>query len=324
MRQLYQDCVTSIVEYASTVWHNPLKDKIHLKSLRIVQRTALIRILSAFKTVSSVALEAESYILPTYLRLKQRAQILAARLSTLPNDHPARAAVERAKIRSKHIGLGHRFSLAETLKTMDLGRFRALQSEGLEDAELRWIPAHIGVKGNEKADKAAKEAAIRGVELSSVRPRDRPIIRLAAAAKRDVRQRLRTEWTKQWERQKVGRPTRRLLPKPDKKNVQLYEHLSKAHTSIIIQMRTIRIGLRHFLYKIKQVDSDRCACDLGSQTPRHVLLECSLHTTGRRIMMDHLNQIEGLRGRIQDYDAVIAHPQAIRYVAEFMQQTGLL
>ncbi|KAI9043098.1 uncharacterized protein KD926_004601 [Aspergillus affinis] len=41
-------------------------------------------------------------------------------------------------------------------------------------------------------------------------------------------------------------------------------------------------------------------------------------------MMDHLNQIEGLRGRIQDYDAVIAHPQAIRYVAEFMQQTGLL
>ncbi|KAI9043958.1 uncharacterized protein KD926_002337 [Aspergillus affinis] len=89
-------------------------------------------------------------------------------------------------------------------------------------------------------------------------------------------------------------------------------------------MRTMRIGLRHFLYKIKQVDSDRCACDLGSQTPRHVLLECSLYTASRRIMIDHLNQIEGLRRRIQDYDAVIAHPQAIRYVAEFMQQTGLL
>ncbi|KAI9034725.1 ribonuclease H family protein, partial [Aspergillus affinis] len=70
------------------------------------------------------------------------------------------------------------------------GRIRALRNEGLEDAELRWIPAHIGVEGNEKADKVAKEAAIRGLEPSLVRPRDRPIIRLAAAAKRDVRQRL--------------------------------------------------------------------------------------------------------------------------------------
>ncbi|KAI9036090.1 uncharacterized protein KD926_002467 [Aspergillus affinis] len=204
------------------------------------------------------------------------------------------------------------------------GRIRALRSEGLKDAELRWIPAHIGVKVNEKADKAAKEAAIRGLESSLMRPRDRPIIRLAATAKRDIRQRLRTEWAKQWERQKIGRPTRRLLPKPDKTNLRLYEHLSKLHISIIIQMRTMRIGLRHFLYKIKQVDSDRCACDLGFQTPRHVLLECSPHTAGRRIMMDHLNQIEGLRGRTQDYDAVMAHPQAIRYVAQFMHQTGLL
>ncbi|THC87028.1 hypothetical protein EYZ11_013526 [Aspergillus tanneri] len=66
-----------------------------------------------------------------------------------------------------------------------------------------------------------------------------------------------------------------------------------------MQMRTIRIGLRHFLFKIKQVDSDR-------------------------ELIRHLDTIEGLRGRVQDYDAVISNPQAIRYIAEFMHQTGLL
>lgn len=50
MRQLYQVYVTPIVEYASTAWHNPLKDKIHLRTLGTVQRTALIRILSAFQS----------------------------------------------------------------------------------------------------------------------------------------------------------------------------------------------------------------------------------------------------------------------------------
>lgn len=45
MRQFYQTCVTPIVDYASTVWHNPLRDKTHLRHLNTVQRTSLIRIL---------------------------------------------------------------------------------------------------------------------------------------------------------------------------------------------------------------------------------------------------------------------------------------
>jgi hypothetical protein len=118
MRQLYQACVTPIVDYASTVWHKPLRDKIHLRTLGTVQRTALIRILSAFRTVSTPALEAEAHILPTHLRLKQRAQIVAACLSTLPKDHPAHSVVARAATRSAHLKPGHWFPLAETLRTI--------------------------------------------------------------------------------------------------------------------------------------------------------------------------------------------------------------
>ncbi len=128
MRQLYQACVTPSVDYASTVWHKPLRDKIHLRTLGTVQRTALIRTLSAFKTVSTPALEVEAHVLPTHLRLKQRAQMVAARLSTLPKDHPANAVVARATTRSTHLKPDHRYPLAETLRTMEPARLRALET----------------------------------------------------------------------------------------------------------------------------------------------------------------------------------------------------
>jgi hypothetical protein len=49
-------------------------NKTHLRQLRTVQRTALIRILSAFRTVATSTLDVEAYILPIHLRLRQRAQ----------------------------------------------------------------------------------------------------------------------------------------------------------------------------------------------------------------------------------------------------------
>jgi hypothetical protein len=88
MRQLYQACVVPVVDYTLTVWHNPLKDKTHLRNLGTIQRTALIRILSAFRTGSTSTVEVETHTLPTNLRLKQRAQTVIARLRTLLKNHP--------------------------------------------------------------------------------------------------------------------------------------------------------------------------------------------------------------------------------------------
>jgi ribonuclease HI len=202
-------------------------------------------------------------------------------------------------------------------------KVKTLKARGLTDVQIRWIPAHVGVAGNEAADEAAKEAAARGeVELSSAEP-EQPIIRLAAAAKRAVRQRIQQRWKKQWEMEKGAKPTRRLIKAPHKKNLDLYKGLSKPHTSIIIQMRTMRVSLRHFLFKIGACETDRCSCGEGSQTPKHILLQCSLYAEARRKMINKLFN-EGFRGNISDYDALVSDPQAIRYIAEFMHQTGLL
>ncbi|KAJ5642550.1 reverse transcriptase [Penicillium lividum] len=128
MRQLYQACVTPVIDYASTVWHDPLRDKTHLRHLNTVQRTALIRILSAFRTVATTTLEVEAHILPTHLRLRHRAQRTIARLHTLPRDHPIWSALSRAQNRRNNIGSYARFPLAEALKTMDVDRLSELET----------------------------------------------------------------------------------------------------------------------------------------------------------------------------------------------------
>ena len=127
MRQLYQACITPVVDYASTVWHDPLRDKTHLRHLNTVQRTSLIRVLSAFRTVATTTLEVEAHVLPTRLRLRRRAQVTIARLHTLPRDHPIWTALLRAQKRRNNIGSCARFPLAEALKTMDLGRLAELE-----------------------------------------------------------------------------------------------------------------------------------------------------------------------------------------------------
>ncbi|KAJ5837719.1 uncharacterized protein N7525_002907 [Penicillium rubens] len=127
MRQLYEACVTPVVDYASTVWHDPLGDKTHLRHLRTVQRTALIRILSAFRTVATSTMEVEAHILPTHLRLRHRAQSTITRLHTLPRDHPIWSTLQRAQKRRNNIGSYSRFPLAQALKTMNLERLQDLE-----------------------------------------------------------------------------------------------------------------------------------------------------------------------------------------------------
>ncbi|EKV16427.1 hypothetical protein PDIG_20820 [Penicillium digitatum PHI26] len=83
----------------------------------------------------------------------------------------------------------------------------------------------------------------------------------------------------------------------------------------------MRIGLRHFLFKIKAAETDRCLCDEGSQTPKHILMQCPRYTIPRTKLWKQLRDI-GINE--MDYDKIVSNPQATRYVVNFMHQTGLL
>ncbi|OQE11192.1 hypothetical protein PENFLA_c078G09742 [Penicillium flavigenum] len=179
---------------------------------------------------------------------------------------------------------------------------------------IRWIPTHVGVDGNKFADKEAKGTTLLSAGIGVATGTGELIIRLAAAAKRAE---------KQWERETTSAPTKRLVQAPNKKTLRLYEGLSKPQCAILIQMRTMRIGLRHFLFKIKAAETDRCSYDEGSQTPKHILMQCPQYVVPRTKLWEQLDKI-GIGITEIDYDKIISNPQATRYVVNFMHRTGLL
>jgi hypothetical protein len=124
---------------SKSVWHDPFKDKLHLRTLNTIQRDVLIRILSAFRTTATQALEMEAYVPSTRLRLKRRGRDVVASLFTQPRDHPIHSVLERASRRAVAKGDAARLPIAQVIKTMDMAKLRTLETLDLRPLEP-WRP----------------------------------------------------------------------------------------------------------------------------------------------------------------------------------------
>jgi ribonuclease HI len=201
----------------------------------------------------------------------------------------------------------------------------ARQVEELQDngrtVTVRWIPAHVGIPGNEAVDKAAKEATGWREDGRSQQPADLPpqLFTIRSTVKRWCKTQAERAWITNWRKDTKGRATYRHTPTPTKKVLQLHEGRPKRESALLIQLRTEKIGFNDFLFarRVPDVVSPRCDCGARRQTVAHVLLYCSKRRNLRNRIFANLSGRDNLR-------TILGTPQLATKAIQYVEQTQIL
>jgi ribonuclease HI/exonuclease III len=201
----------------------------------------------------------------------------------------------------------------------------ASQIQDLQDrgrpVRVRWIPAHVGIAGNEAADIAAKEATGWRADGRRAPTADEPqkLFPLKTTLRRKCKQQAETAWSVKWRKETKGRASFRNTPAPTKRVLKLHKGLKKRNSALLVQLRTEKIGLRDFLYSrnVPDIASSQCDCGAIRQTVAHVLLHC-------RTYNDLRNRIFGDRPGRYNLRTILNKPQLATKAIEFIEQTQIL
>ncbi|KAG6979043.1 RNA-directed DNA polymerase from mobile element jockey [Fusarium oxysporum f. sp. conglutinans] len=189
-----------------------------------------------------------------------------------------------------------------------------LQLQGL-NTEIRWVPVHIGIQGNEEADRAAKEATgWREGDLTGPKAAEsQQIYPLRSTMKTWSHKETITSWERDWISETRGRASFRHTPKPSRKVLDLHDGLSKKHSALLTQLRAEKIGLKDFLYnrKVPGISSNKCPCGSDRQTVAPVLLRCRQHRQLRNQELGRLRGRNNLRNLLNERNAAA---KAIKFI----------
>ena len=162
--------------------------------------------------------------------------------------------------------------------------------------KIRWTAGHVGIEGNEKADKEAKRAAEGNSSDAKELPRYVRKIKLSISALRQANNKERNEtWKKGWQatrRYKRFQAKDVASPASRKYLTLISDHrIPRRLASLIFQLRVGHSPLNSYLHRFQKVDSARCpACGDPHETTEHFLLRCPKFAHKRWPLLALLNR----------------------------------
>ena len=132
-----------------------------------------------------------------------------------------------------------------------------------------WIPAHVGIEGNERVDRLAKEASDDGLVPKTYRPSVNESLV-------DVEREIKREWSNAWmssDRGAYYRGIQRCIP-----NAPWFSgiKLPKLDISILCRLRIGHCSVASHLYRLGIIESPMCVCGDAEETVDHVFFDCPL------------------------------------------------
>jgi hypothetical protein len=190
-----------------------------------------------------------------------------------------------------------------------LNNIQTLKNANIK-THIHWVPGHVSIRGNERADQLAKEGTSKQKQARDARVS-------ITYLKRKMREEALDTWKQRWPKLKTGRsyegqPGTNLHP-------LLRNHKSRRTVSTLIQMRTGHGYNRAYLSRIPttKINTPKCPCGYRSQTPKHLLLYCKLYKAERK-KMQHKIKPHPLTWRIAMFTS-----RGLKASLTFLEETGI-
>jgi hypothetical protein len=188
--------------------------------------------------------------------------------------------------------------------------------------KVRWTPGHVGIKGNEEADVAAKAASAGACSARKALPKQfrKPLPTSKSAAKQCFNAKLQEAAREAWRISPQANRLKGIVSDVGgKKYRKATAKVDRCTGSLWTQLKTGHIGLNAHLHRIKISETAACtACKQYNETVDHVLRHCRAYDEPRLQLRRHV------RRDMTDLRKLLGNDNNITYVAAFVRKTKRL